>query len=92
VERCQDIPETERAMPAAWDVGLPVPSVGMSAPQSMLNRILRDWAALTAPQSLVVLFDETDILSGDWTADNQGSLRLCLRAVQRSAVDSQLPV
>jgi hypothetical protein len=73
VERCQNVPETERAMPAicdaiqdaARDVGLPVPSAGESAPQSMLNRILRDWARLIAPKPLVVLFDETDVLSGD---------------------------
>jgi hypothetical protein len=73
VERCQNVPETERAMPAicdaiqdaARDVGLPVPSAGASAPQSMLNRILRDWAQLIAPKPLVVLFDETDVLSGD---------------------------
>jgi hypothetical protein len=31
----------------------------------MLNRILRDWAQLIAPKPLVVLFDETDVLSGD---------------------------
>jgi hypothetical protein len=73
VERCQDVPETERAMPAicdaiqdaARDAGLPVPTAGESAPQSMLNRILRDWAQLVAPKPLVVLFDETDVLSGE---------------------------
>jgi hypothetical protein len=73
VERCQDVPETELAMPAiceaiqdaARDLGRPIPSAGTSAPQSMLNRILRDWAELVTPKPLIVLFDEVDVLSGN---------------------------
>ncbi|MDR3284044.1 MAG: PD-(D/E)XK nuclease domain-containing protein [Treponema sp.] len=70
VERCQGIAEPERAMPdlckavqeyAEW-AGLPVPELKTSAPNSMLSEVLGDWAKLLAPQPLIVLFDETDVL------------------------------
>jgi hypothetical protein len=73
VERCQGIPESEKAMPAichaiqefAGSTGLPVPEPGNTDPASMLSDILRNWAALVAPKPLVVLFDEVDVLEGD---------------------------
>ncbi|MDR0668440.1 MAG: PD-(D/E)XK nuclease domain-containing protein [Treponema sp.] len=73
VERCQGIPDAERVMPnichairqwAEW-TGLPVPEAGLADPGSMLNGILQNWAALVAPQALIVLFDEVDVLQGD---------------------------
>ncbi|MDR3122558.1 MAG: ATP-binding protein, partial [Treponema sp.] len=73
VERCQGITEAEKAMPAicnavykhAQEYGLPVPQAGTADPASMLNSALVHWAALTAPQALIVLFDEVDVLEGD---------------------------
>jgi len=72
VERCQGIPETERAMPdlckAIQDYAkfsnLPVPEVNTTAPNSMLTEILANWSEIIAPKPLVVLFDETDVLEG----------------------------
>jgi len=73
VERCQGIPESERAMPdlcrAVQDyasfLNLPVPEFKTNAPNSMLTEVLSNWAALIAPKPLVVLFDETDVLEGE---------------------------
>jgi hypothetical protein len=70
LERCQGIGEPERSMPDlckaiqeyAETAGLDVPRVRTEAVNSMLSDILRDWAKLTAPKGLVVLFDETDVL------------------------------
>jgi hypothetical protein len=72
VEHCQGLAEAERAMPNickaiqeyADAFGLPVPELKASAANSMLGDILKDWAALTAPKDLVVLFDEVDVLEG----------------------------
>jgi hypothetical protein len=73
VERCQGVADAERAMPNickavqeyADSFGLPVPEVKTSAADSMLSDILRDWSARAAPNPLVVLFDEVDILEGE---------------------------
>jgi hypothetical protein len=73
VERCQGVTEAEKAMPdlckavqeSAASAGLPVPELKTSAVNSMLSDILRDWSALVAPQPLVVLFDEVDVLTGE---------------------------
>ncbi|MDR3312399.1 MAG: PD-(D/E)XK nuclease domain-containing protein [Spirochaetaceae bacterium] len=73
VERCQGVTEMEKAMPAicnsikSWAErgGLPVPSAGNAAPDSQLSDILGNWASLTAPKPLIVLFDEVDVLEGD---------------------------
>ncbi|MDR0669518.1 MAG: PD-(D/E)XK nuclease domain-containing protein [Treponema sp.] len=73
LERCQGITKTERAMPAiceairesAGKLQLPVPAVKTAEPYSMLSAVLTEWAALTDPKPLVVLFDETDVLEGD---------------------------
>jgi hypothetical protein len=70
LERCQGIPEPEKAMPDlckaiqeyAAAATLPVPELRTSATNSMLSDILIDWAKLLAPKPLVVLFDETDVL------------------------------
>jgi hypothetical protein len=72
VERCQGIPEAERCMPdlckAIQDyavfAGLPMPESATTAPNSMLSEILMDWAKITAPKPLIVLFDEVDVLEG----------------------------
>jgi hypothetical protein len=73
VETCQGAPEPERAMPAlcgairqyAAAFGLPVPELEDVSPMAMLSVMLGSWAKLAAPQSLVVLFDETDVLEGE---------------------------
>jgi hypothetical protein len=45
--------------------GIPVPEIENVSPMMMLNVMLGKWSKLTAPKSLVVLFDETDILEGE---------------------------
>ena len=73
VERCQGKTEPEQVMPAiaeaikeyAEEQGLPIPKSGTDEPLSILSSILRNWSALVAPKSLVVLFDEVDVLEGD---------------------------
>ena len=72
LERCQGVEETEKAMPAickaiqeyAESAGLPIPELKTAEANSMLSDILRDWAALTNPKALIVLFDEADVLTG----------------------------
>jgi hypothetical protein len=73
VERCQEMDKIEQSMPAIYDAiqkfagdyGLPVPDAHPSSAGSLLNEVLRNWAALTAPKPLIVLFDEVDVLSGN---------------------------
>jgi hypothetical protein len=73
VERCQGIIEPERAMPGicnairryAKDFNVPVPEMSLSEPASMLDDILHRWSELVAPKSLIVLFDEVDVLQGE---------------------------
>lgn len=72
VERCQGVPERARAMPALCDAirewakrfAAPVPDMPTTSPESMLSSMLIDWAEKVAPQPLVVLFDEVDVLEG----------------------------
>lgn len=74
VERCQGIPEVERAIVAVCeairsssrDFGLPIPDLLSSgtSPASLLAETLRVWSELVAPKPLVVLFDEVDTLEG----------------------------
>jgi hypothetical protein len=72
VERCQGLTEPEKAMPAiceaickhAHGYELPVPRAGKDTPASMLSSALVNWAELTAPKPLIVLFDEVDVLTG----------------------------
>jgi hypothetical protein len=73
VERCQGIPDIERAIPGICEAivqwarryELPQPSMGSEQPQSQLSAILENWAVLVAPKPLIVLFDEVDVLEGD---------------------------
>jgi hypothetical protein len=73
VERCQGIEEVERAMPAmctsirdrARQANLPVPEVNTVDASSMLYNILLNWSKLVEPKSLIVLFDEVDVLHGE---------------------------
>jgi ASC-1-like (ASCH) protein len=76
VERCQEIVESERAMPAICDAvceaaakeGLPVPELTLatsSSANSLLSSILSNWAVKVAPKPLVILFDEVDVLEGE---------------------------
>jgi hypothetical protein len=73
VERCQNIAEPERAMPALCEAirefagfaNLPVPEVSTTDANSALSNILRHWSTLVAPKPLIVLFDEVDVLTGD---------------------------
>jgi len=71
VEACQGILEIENAIPSicgtirefAQSFGLPVPPMPKDMqPPIMLSNILGNWAQMTAPKPLVVLFDETDVL------------------------------
>jgi hypothetical protein len=73
VERCQGIPDIERAIPGICEAimqwakryELPQPFIGSEQPQSQVGAILENWAALIAPKPLIVLFDEVDVLEGD---------------------------
>jgi hypothetical protein len=73
VERCDRVSQAEIAMPAICEAikeytgrtGLAVPEVTTDNPDSMLSNILGNWAELVAPKSLVVLFDEVDVLVDD---------------------------
>ncbi len=72
VERCQEFPKAEDAMPAicsaimeyarAFLDALYMPPRPDIEPGSMLSAILIDWARIVAPKPLVVLFDEVDVL------------------------------
>jgi hypothetical protein len=72
IEVCQGITETERAIPVICDAirsyaegaHLPVPDPGIDVPELRLKNILSNWASLVVPKSLVVLFDEVDVLEG----------------------------
>ena len=72
VERCQAVPEPDRAIPAIcealreWSArfDLPVPPMPQATSTSALSEILTHWAALCSPKSLIVLFDEVDVLEG----------------------------
>ena len=72
VERCQDIEEIEKAMPAlcssirerTMKYDLPVPEVNTADPASMLSNILFNWSIIVSPKPLVILFDEVDVLQG----------------------------
>ncbi|GHT91070.1 hypothetical protein FACS1894140_0910 [Spirochaetia bacterium] len=73
VERCQGMSDPERAMPNicyaiqehASMSRLTVPEMTTSAAGSMLTAILKNWSAIVAPKSLIVLFDEVDVLQGE---------------------------
>ncbi|GHU65600.1 hypothetical protein FACS189447_04810 [Spirochaetia bacterium] len=73
VETCQGVPESERAIPAICDAikrwsaqfSLPVPAIRAETSLGALNSILSNWAELVAPKSLIVLFDEVDVLVGE---------------------------
>ncbi|GHU16213.1 hypothetical protein FACS1894163_05130 [Spirochaetia bacterium] len=73
LERCQSLPEIERCMPNVCDAiteqalyyKLAPPELSTDNPPSMLSNILTNWAKKVAPKSLVLLFDEVDVLTGD---------------------------
>jgi hypothetical protein len=73
VERAQGLAEISRALPAVCEAvreaakiaGLPAPPHPAVAAESLLSATLQQWAALVAPKSLVVLFDEVDVLEGE---------------------------
>jgi hypothetical protein len=73
VERCQGVPEPERAMPAICNAikdytrmsKLAVPEVSTTDANSMLSDTLIRWAELVLPKPLIVLFDEVDVLEGE---------------------------
>ena len=72
VERCQEFPKAEEAMPAICDAIQDwagrnlgpdmVPALQEGEAASLVERMLSAWAALTTPKPLVVLFDEVDVL------------------------------
>jgi hypothetical protein len=72
VERCQGIPEPDRAIPAICEAirewaarfDIPVPPMPQATSASALSELLTKWAALCAPKPLIVLFDEVDVLEG----------------------------
>ncbi|MCI5141190.1 MAG: ATP-binding protein [Candidatus Electrothrix sp. ATG1] len=73
LERCQEVTAVERAMPAMveavrkhaerFDVPVPDYPSKVSA-ESMLSTVLIDWARKVAPQKLIILFDEVDVVAG----------------------------
>jgi hypothetical protein len=73
VERSQGFADVSKSMPMlaeavrtyAGRAGLPVPEMPETSPGSMLDKILGKWAELVAPQPLIVLFDEVDVLEGE---------------------------
>ena len=87
VERCQGIAEPERAMPGicaavrqyAEAFGVPAPELKTTDASSMLSDILKNWSELAAPRSLVVLFDEVDVLEGETLISFLRQLRGALR-------------
>lgn len=75
VERCQGIPEVEKALPGVCEAicdyaakMLPkefVPAISKEiSPFGALADLMTRWAELCAPKPLVVLFDEVDTLEG----------------------------
>ena len=73
LEHCQDVTETEKAMPLTVDAvrkwagtfGLPVPEYPEKvAPGSSVSAMLGSWAKQVGPRKLVVLFDEVDVVAG----------------------------
>lgn len=72
VERCQEFPRAEDAMPAVCTAieeyaetflgSEMTPARPDTEPASVVSGVLRSWAALAAPKPLVVLFDEVDVL------------------------------
>jgi len=72
VERCQDFPNADDAIPAiceaiidyasTWLSPSFVPLLPKESPASALSAILTEWARLVAHKPLVVLFDEVDVL------------------------------
>jgi len=72
VEICQGMPNIADALPNlcnaicsfAESEGLPIPSSKFPESGSMLESMLSNWADLCAPKSLIVLFDEVDVLEG----------------------------
>ncbi|MDR1901316.1 MAG: PD-(D/E)XK nuclease domain-containing protein [Treponema sp.] len=73
VEACQGIPERAEAMVTlhkticgfARSAKLPVPELPLENPELLLYQTMQKWAELVFPKSLVVLFDETDVMEGD---------------------------
>ena len=73
VERCQGISDADRAMPAICEAikqyakafEVPIPSIDDVVSISMLSNILANWSELVASKSLIVLFDEVDVLEGE---------------------------
>jgi hypothetical protein len=73
VERCQGIGDADKAMPGIYhairkyasDFDIPVPETNISSSTSILDDVLRRWAELVAPNPLIVLFDEVDVLEGE---------------------------
>jgi hypothetical protein len=73
VEDCQNISGREEAMRtihrAICDFAglfeLPVPHIEEKNPEGLLRTTLIRWSELVAPQALVILFDEVDVLADD---------------------------
>jgi hypothetical protein len=73
LEACQGISGRAEAMitmhkaicesARAWNV--PIPGLPLNNPELLLYETMRRWAELTAPEPLVILFDEVDALEGD---------------------------
>jgi hypothetical protein len=73
VETCQGIADAARAMPTicaairqhAFFFDLPIPEHNNESPAMMVSAMLEGWAKMVAPKSLIVLFDEADVLEGE---------------------------
>jgi hypothetical protein len=73
VEACQRVTDVNEAIRiishniclAAMQMGLPDPAPEKSVPETLFTDTLKRLSELVAPQSLVILFDEVDVLEGD---------------------------
>jgi hypothetical protein len=73
VEDCQGITDQDKAMRIIYEdicyfaqvFGLPIPRHEDKTPEGLLRTTLAVWAELAAPKSLIVLFDEVDVLQGE---------------------------
>jgi len=73
VEDCQKVTDWQLGMTVIYKAicdyadwgGFPIPLIEDREPEGLLRTTLKKWAELVAPQPLIVLFDEVDVLEGE---------------------------
>ncbi|MDR0506429.1 MAG: hypothetical protein LBH32_06395, partial [Dysgonamonadaceae bacterium] len=73
VETCQGISDINKAMRTIYSAirffsktsNIPIPTLNNIDSEGLVQEILSKWAELVAPKSLIVLFDEVDVLEGE---------------------------